>query len=131
MSYAQSLAAVPGWAWGLFSFLFGGCIASFLGVVGERVPRGETLGGRSHCVCGSPLPGWANVPIVGWLVSGGVAKCCGAKIPPRYVIGEVGLALAWAAIGMLSPSYWLAGVGFVLSAAVLLLLSWRRPADLA
>jgi len=126
-SYLQSFALVPNWGWALLSALFGAIVASFLGVVGERVPRGETLGGRSHCVCGAQLGASANLPIVGWLLGGGKARCCGAKLPVRYVLGELGLTLCWGLIGYLSSSYLIAAVGFALSAAALLALSWRRP----
>ena len=104
-------------------------IASFLGVVGERVPRGETLGGRSHCVCGKELTAGANIPIFGWVLRRGVAKCCGAKIPARYFWGELGLAICWGAIWWISPSWWVAGVAMAISAGVLLKFSWVRPSD--
>jgi prepilin signal peptidase PulO-like enzyme (type II secretory pathway) len=125
-SYASSVSVIPGWFWAIFGGLFGAAIASFLGVVGERIPRGESLGGHSHCVCGKTL-GAANIPIFGWVFSLGRAGCCGAKIPVRYVIGEVYLTVAWATIAGLSPNILVGGVLMLVSAGVLLLFSWRRP----
>ena len=87
-SYLSELQQMPAAFWAVLAFVFGSVIASFLGVVGERVPRHETLGGRSHCVCGAPLDGAANLPIVGWLACGGKARCCGSPIPVRYVLTE-------------------------------------------
>jgi hypothetical protein len=33
-------------------------VESFLRVVLDRVPKGESIGGRSHCVCGARIPIW-------------------------------------------------------------------------
>jgi leader peptidase (prepilin peptidase)/N-methyltransferase len=126
-TYAHDASMVPWEFWSVVGGVFGLVIASFIGVVGERVPRKETLWGRSHCVCGKQLGDTANLPVIGWLVLRGRAKCCGAKIPVRYVIGEAGLCLTWGAIAGLSSSYLLAAILMLLSALVLLALSWRKP----
>jgi leader peptidase (prepilin peptidase)/N-methyltransferase len=63
-------------------------VASFLGVVTDRLPRGETLGGRSHCVCGAPVRATDAIPVVGFLGRRGRARCCGERIPARYVLTE-------------------------------------------
>lgn len=81
--------------------ILGMIFASFGCVVGERSVRGESINGRSHCVCGRLLRPWENVPILGWLLARGRARCCGAAIPPRYVLCEIGLA-AWFALLALS-----------------------------
>lgn len=67
----------------------GASLGSFLGVVIDRVPRGESLGGRSHCVCGAPILARDNVPVVGYLVRRGRSRCCGARIPVWYFLLEV------------------------------------------
>jgi leader peptidase (prepilin peptidase)/N-methyltransferase len=69
--------------------VLGGSLASFAAVVLDRVPRGETLGGRSHCVCGQPIGAVDNVPVVSYLARGGRARCCGARIPTWYVVVEL------------------------------------------
>ena len=71
---------------------FGACLGSFLAVAAERIPRGESLGGRSHCVCGAPIKARDNLPIVGYLARGGRARCCGARIPWWYVAVEIAAA---------------------------------------
>jgi leader peptidase (prepilin peptidase) / N-methyltransferase len=76
--------------------VLGACVASFLAVVIERVPKGESIGGRSHCVCGAAIAARDNVPILGWLLRGGRARCCGARIPAWYPVFE----LAGAAVGV-------------------------------
>jgi len=69
--------------------VLGACLGSFVAVAAERLPRGESLGGRSHCVCGAPIEARDNVPILGYLVRGGRARCCGARIPWWYVAVEI------------------------------------------
>ena len=82
----------------LLAFFFGGALASFLGVVIERVPKGESINGRSHCACGRQLKWYENVPVIGWLAIGGKTKCCNTKLPVWYLIFEIGLGLITAAI---------------------------------
>ena len=81
----------------VLSGLLGASIASFLAVVVDRVPRGESLGGRSHCACGEAIRAVDNVPVFGYLTHRGRARCCGARIPRWYLVAEVagaGLAVA-------------------------------------
>jgi len=76
--------------------LFGG---SFLNVVIHRVPRDMSVARPpSHCpACGKRLRFFDNVPVLSYLALGGRARCCKAKISPRYPLVElVGGALAWA-----------------------------------
>ena len=77
---------------------FGACLGSFLAVVAERVPRGESLGGRSHCVCGASIEARDNVPILGYLARRGRARCCGTRIPWWYAAVEI--AAAGVAVGI-------------------------------
>lgn len=76
--------------------LLGASIGSFLGVVADRVPRGESLGGRSHCACGQPILARDNLPIIGYLARRGRARCCDARIPLRFL----GFEVAGAVIGV-------------------------------
>ena len=57
------LTAVEAILWFL-RFLFGACIFSFLNVVIDRMPRGESVvKGRSHCTnCGRVLTAWELIP---------------------------------------------------------------------
>jgi leader peptidase (prepilin peptidase)/N-methyltransferase len=98
--------------WVVFGFLMGGAIASFACVVVERAVTGESINGRSHCACGRQLKVYENVPIAGWLLSRGRARCCGAKLPASYLYAELAGAFGWAVCG-------LAGVpGLVAAASV-------------
>lgn len=125
-SYLQGVDIMPTWFWAMLGALFGGLTASFLAVVGERVPRGETLGGRSHCICGVQIPAQYNLPVLGWVLCRGRARCCGARLPIRYVLGEASLMLVWGVVGALAPNIWWAVVPMALSAGVLLALSWKK-----
>jgi hypothetical protein len=81
----------------LIAGVLGAAAASFLCVVAERVPRRQSLAGRSHCVCGRQLRAVENVPVLGWLAARGRAPCCGVRIPVFYVAAEAGLAVVFAA----------------------------------
>jgi leader peptidase (prepilin peptidase) / N-methyltransferase len=69
---------------------FGLIWGSFLNVVIHRVPRGESVvRPASRCpACGKPIQPWDNIPVFSWLVLRGKARCCGAKVSPRYPIVE-------------------------------------------
>jgi leader peptidase (prepilin peptidase)/N-methyltransferase len=79
--------------------LFGG---SFLNVVIYRAPRGMSVARPpSHCpACQAPVKFYDNIPVISYLVLRGRARCCGARISPRYVLieligGALGLALSY------------------------------------
>jgi leader peptidase (prepilin peptidase) / N-methyltransferase len=78
----------------------GGLVAgSFVSVVAHRVPRGESiLGPRSRCpACGTQIAAHDNIPLLSWLLLRGRARCCGARISPRYPLVELGLGVLYAA----------------------------------
>lgn len=97
----------------------GAILASFFTVVGERSIRDESLEGRSHCRCGRQLLWRENIPIVGWLATGGVARCCRRTIPTRYVAGE---ALSATAVG--AATYLFAVPGMLSTLAVTQIVVW-------
>lgn len=74
-----------------FAFIWGCLWGSFINVVVYRVPRElSVVRPGSHCpACGAPVRPVDNVPIVSWLLLRGRARCCGARISPRYVIVEL------------------------------------------
>ena len=95
MIVAVSAAAVVG---GVFAAVVGASLGSFAGVAIERLPKGEPMTGRSHCVCGAQIQARDNVPVLSWLLRGGRARCCGARIPPWYLAIELGGAALAVAI---------------------------------
>ena len=77
-------------------------IGSFVGVVVDRVPRKESIvSPPSHCVsCSAPIRPYDNIPVLSYLVLRGRCRVCGAHIPPRDAILELGTGilftlLAW------------------------------------
>jgi leader peptidase (prepilin peptidase) / N-methyltransferase len=74
---------------------------SFLNVVIHRLPREESLSHPgSRCpACGTSIRPWHNVPVVSWVLLRGKARCCGARISPRYPAVELlGGLFAWAVL---------------------------------
>ena len=77
----------------------GGLIAgSFIGVVADRVPRGESIvGPRSRCPrCGAQIAAYDNVPVVSWLLLRGRCRHCGERISARYPLTELVLGVLFA-----------------------------------
>lgn len=99
---AELRAAFPGF-FAAFAFIFGACIGSFLNVVILRLPRGETLGGRSHCACGQLIHWHDNIPILGWLLLRGRARCCGRPFSIRYPLVELATGLIYLGLWVMYP----------------------------
>jgi leader peptidase (prepilin peptidase)/N-methyltransferase len=80
-------ADLPAWLVRIMSFVFGALWGSFFNVAIYRWPRGmSVVTPPSHCpACGAPVRWYLNVPIVGYALLKGRARCCGAKLTPRYV----------------------------------------------
>lgn len=94
-------------------------VGSFLNVVAWRMPRGQSVGGRSHCPrCMSQLRARDNFPVFGWLALGGRCHTCRLPISPRYPIveGAVGISLGSIAVAQIyclslpgQPLHWHGG----------------------
>jgi len=100
----------------MVAFVLGACVGSFLNVVILRNPRGESvLRPGSRCDgCGVPLLWRDNLPILGWLLRRGRARCCGARISPRYPAVELLTALFFLGCWMsFSPFKALCGMLFL------------------
>jgi leader peptidase (prepilin peptidase) / N-methyltransferase len=80
-------------------FLLGAIIASFMGVVAERLYTGQSIVvGRSRCdACGKPLSASALIPLVSYIASGGRSRCCGVRLSYRAPMAEILLGLLFAA----------------------------------
>ncbi|HLK37142.1 MAG TPA: prepilin peptidase [Polyangiaceae bacterium] len=79
------------WQLRALAFVWGALWGSFVNVVVHRVPREmSVVRPASHCpACGAPIRALDNVPILSWLVLRGKARCCGARISPRYAAVEL------------------------------------------
>jgi prepilin signal peptidase PulO-like enzyme (type II secretory pathway) len=112
----------------IFLFIFaalGAHLASFAGVISERLHTGESwVHGRSRCnSCARPLT-WSDLlPILSWVVSTGRCRGCSARIPYRYTLAEVSLAVvyvgAYLLVGLTLPLVFLLAAFFFLTVIVL------------
>ena len=96
-----TLADLPGPFVTAIAVALGLAFGSFLNVVIYRLPRGESLSHPpSRCPgCGKPIRVFDNIPVLGWLLLGGKARCCKVRIAVRYpLIEALGGLLAWAIV---------------------------------
>ncbi|AWI08508.1 prepilin peptidase [Ereboglobus luteus] len=100
----ESLFTLLPWLSPALVFLVGACIGSFLNVCIYRVPAGKSVvRPGSHCACGKPIAWHDNIPILGWLILRGRARCCGARVSPRYPFVELLTAALFLACWLLFP----------------------------
>jgi len=107
--------------------LLGAALGSYLGMASWRIPRHQPLSGRSVCPgCGKPVPGYLNLPVLGFLLLRGRAACCGARLSPWYLALELATAGAGALLGGLFQLW-----GLVAMAVLVVLgsLIWKLVVD--
>jgi leader peptidase (prepilin peptidase)/N-methyltransferase len=94
-------------AWAsLAGFTLGATLASFLGLVADRLPQGRSIiAPRSSCsACGRTLAPLDLVPIVSFLAFRGRCRYCDVRLPARLLAVEVAFGLvvaslaAWATV---------------------------------
>ena len=70
--------------------MFGLCIGSFLNVLIDRLPRGESIFGRSYCpYCKKKLQWRELVPLFSFILLGRKCSACRKKISWQYPIVEI------------------------------------------
>lgn len=84
----------------LFIFIAGLFVGSFLNVVADRSPKGESpFKGRSHCeYCKENLKAKDLVPLLSYLAIKGKCRYCSKKLSPYYPISELITGLAFLGI---------------------------------
>jgi leader peptidase (prepilin peptidase)/N-methyltransferase len=95
------LGDVPTWFLRPLAVVFGLLWGSFLNVVIYRLPREMSVAHPpSSCGgCGARIKPYDNIPVLSWLILRGRARCCGARISPRYPLVElIGAALGLATL---------------------------------
>lgn len=82
----------------VLAFVLGTVFASFLGCMGWRMCKGESvLKGRSHCdSCGHALGARDLIPILSYLMNKGRCRHCGAPISKVNLYGEIVMGLLFA-----------------------------------
>ena len=80
---------------GIFAFLFGLIIGSFLNVCIVRIPeRKSIVMPASACPkCGTPIRPYDNIPVLSYVFLGGKCRACKTKILPIYPLVELLTAL--------------------------------------
>ncbi|MCF7925753.1 MAG: prepilin peptidase [Candidatus Izimaplasma sp.] len=72
-----------------YVFFLGTLFGSFFNVVGIRIPKGESLLGRSHCPnCNKVLGVIELIPVLGYIFVGGKCKSCHQPISIKYPVIE-------------------------------------------
>ena len=90
-----------------FVFLFGACFGSFANVLIYRLPKGESIMGRSHCMnCGRTIPWYHNVPFFAYFFLKGKCAFCGARFSLRYPFIELLTAILFTAIAAYYGMSW-------------------------
>jgi leader peptidase (prepilin peptidase)/N-methyltransferase len=76
---------------GIFVFVFGLLIGSFLNVCIIRIPQQKSIVmPASACPkCGAPIHPYDNIPVVSWLLLGGKCRACKTKISGMYPLVEL------------------------------------------
>jgi len=94
------------WLEGFAVFVFGACVGSFLNVCILRWPLGHSIvRPASRCAaCGLRIPFSINLPILGYFLLGGRARCCGSHLDPRYPVVELLTAAVFAALWLIYPA---------------------------
>lgn len=110
---------------GLFIFILGLAIGSFLNVCIYRIPRRESIIlTPSACpLCGRRLGSRDLIPVLSFLSLKGRCRFCQAPVSPRYLIVEISTGFLFLAV------YWLAGpvpqlANYLLLVAILIAVSF-------
>lgn len=75
---------------GIFFFILGLCVGSFLNVVLFRYGTGIGFGGRSRCASSGKTLRWFElIPVLSFLVQGGKSRHTGAKLSLQYPFVEL------------------------------------------
>lgn len=81
----------------LFSFFFGLFFGSFLNVLADRLPREETIMGRSYCEhCNHQLSTNDLIPVFSWMFLRGKCRYCNVHISGVYPLSELITAIIFA-----------------------------------
>ena len=84
---------------GMFVFIFGLLIGSFLNVCIIRIPQRKSIVmPASACPkCGAPIRPYDNIPVLSWALLGGKCRACKTKISGMYPLVELLTALLFLA----------------------------------
>jgi leader peptidase (prepilin peptidase) / N-methyltransferase len=86
----QTYSVLPAPLIGVFVFLFGLIIGSFLNVCILRIPSGKSIVMPSSACpkCGHLIRPYDNIPVISYLILSGKCRGCKTKISPMYPLVE-------------------------------------------
>ena len=115
----------------LIVFFTGAALGSFLGVLVDRLPRGESvLFGRSKCEkCKSELTFLDLIPVVSYILLSGKCRTCHVKIPVHLFLFEMLSGFSAVALLLYSQTLGLSIIETVFLAVVLFCLAGIFFAD--
>lgn len=97
---------------GIFVFVLGAAMGSFFNVLVDRLIKGQSIMGRSHCdYCKKTLAWYDLIPILSYVFIRGKCRRCHAKLSLQYPIVEITTGLLYVGtwiyvpLGSLIP-YW-------------------------
>lgn len=95
--FLVGLAVMPRWLWVVYAGLTGLCVGSFINVLAWRLPRQESILGRSRCPrCLGVIRCYDNIPVLSFLVLRARCRDCAGPISWRYPLVELAAAALWA-----------------------------------
>jgi len=108
---------------GIFAFIFGACIGSFLNVCIYRIPEGKSIvHPPSACPqCGYRIRFYDNIPIVSYILLRGRCRRCKVHIPVRYPLVELVTGIAALAVFLKYGPTLAAGIYFLFIAVLLVI----------
>ncbi len=109
-------------------FLLGLSIGSFLNVLIDRLPNGESvIWGRSRCDhCKKPLRWFELVPVISWAMQGGRCLRCHKKLSLQYPLVELATGFGFAYLGFTLPQpFFLASLVVFSSLLVIFVADWK------
>lgn len=85
----------------IFPFIFGICVGSFLNVLADRLPKGESIWkGRSHCESCKKILAWYDlVPLLSFLSIRGKCRYCHVRLSFYYPLIEIVTGILFVIIG--------------------------------
>jgi leader peptidase (prepilin peptidase)/N-methyltransferase len=139
MSDFSAFFTLHPWGWCMLAAVVGACMASFGGVVVDRLPHSAgwrmqpdpnmDLTSPSKCnACGTRLGVLPLIPVVGWLVLGGRCRACHSPVPGAYPAMEAftaALSAAWALHWGATPQGCM-GLLMIWGCIVLAWIDWRE-----